>query len=71
MKERKLTAYVFLKKKILRQGNKTFTYGFGDFLFANKIIITIIIQIVNQGKQMASVCYHPSYRRQRLQSLWY
>lgn len=45
--------------------------GFEILLFANKIIITIIIQVRNQGEQMESVCYHPSYRRQRLQSLWY
>lgn len=45
--------------------------GLEILLFANKIIIAIIIQILNQGKQMASVYYHPSYRRQRLQSLWY
>lgn len=31
MKKPKLTTYVFLKK-ILKQGNKTLAYGFGDFV---------------------------------------
>ena len=34
------------------------------------MISTVIIQVCNQRKQMASVCYHSFYRRQRLRSRW-
>lgn len=34
------------------------------------MISTVIIQVCNQRKQMASVCYHSFHRRQRLRSRW-
>lgn len=77
MKEPKPTACVFLKKNKKKNpeagewGIRPWLMGLEILLLANKMIITIIIQVLNQGKQMASVCYHPFYRRQRLRSLWY
>lgn len=55
----------------MRRGNKDLDYGLGDLvIWKNKMINTIIIQLFNQRKQMASVCYHSFYRRQRLRSPW-
>lgn len=55
----------------MRQGNKDLDYALGDLVVCkNKMISTVIIQVFNQRKQMASVCYHSFYRRQRLRSQW-
>lgn len=55
----------------MRQGNKDLDYGWRDLVVCkNKMISTVIIQVFNQRKQMASVCYHSFYRRQRLRSQW-
>lgn len=71
MKAIKLCSFCRLKKDIMRRGNKDLDYGLGDLvIWENKMISTVIIQVCNQRKQMASVCYHSFYRRQRLRSRW-
>lgn len=71
MKAIKLYSFCRLKKDIMRRGNKDLDYGLGDLvIWENKMISTVIIQVYNQRKQMASVCYHSFYRRQRLRSRW-
>lgn len=55
----------------MRQGNKDLDYGLGDLVVCkNKMISSVIIQVFNQRRQMASVCYHSFCRRQRLRSQW-
>lgn len=55
----------------MRLGNKDLDYGLGDLVvWKNRMISTVVIQVFNQRKQMASVCYHSFYRRQRLRSRW-
>lgn len=40
-----------------------------SYLGKNKMISTVIIQVCNQRKQMASVCYHSFYRKTKAQVL--
>lgn len=55
----------------MKQGNKDLDYGLGDLVVCkNKMISTVIIQVFNPRKQMASVCYHSFCRKQRLRSQW-